>query len=153
MPLPSNGMTTGLTCNESYAMVQSSINNMNYTKLNSVPSSYRISHVRDVDPVGALRPSISTSHETQREVAVFLRIKADASGSNGMINNLFNPASLGFIYDSSLKEWRLYRQWDRLTLTNTVPPLTNWTLERKEFLRTDSQTDYNNGTWETVNTG
>jgi len=161
LPIPSNGMPTGVTCNEAYQGAQNYISNMRYTTGNTIYYTYRTTHVRDVDPVAALKPTIATTHETQRTLQWYIYIKADASGSNGMINGLFDPASMGFMYNSYYKQWELYTQWDRLTLSGTTPPDTSWTLERQKFLRTDNQSDYFNLTdyanveanWEIVNSG
>ena len=159
--IPNNGMPTGVTCSESWQGAQNYITNMRYTTGNTIGSSYRTTHVRDIDPVAALRPYPVTTHETVRTLQWYIYIKADVSGSNGMINRLFDPAAMGFMYNSFYKQWELYIQWDRLTLTGTTPPTTTWTLKRQKFLRTDNPSDYFNladsinveANWEIVNSG
>ena len=147
--IPDNGMATGLTCNDSYQMAQNQINNMNSTKFSPIDSAYRTTHVRDIDPVAAYYVTVVSSHNTEYGVAAYLKIYADASGSNGMINGIFDPTTTpGWMYDAGWKEWRLFRQYDEVTLTGTTPPTTTWSLRRQTFLRTDSQSDYDAGTWD-----
>ena len=151
--IPTNGMTNGITCNDSYITVQSDINSMINTSNNPIIASHRTTHVRASDPVsGRYIYNTVTTGSTQTTYAyVYI--------DEGMINGIFDPSAFGFMYHAInpvsgvVKQWVLWRSWDRLTLTDTSTDATrldNWKLERKIGLRTSDPTKFGLSDWETV---
>jgi len=137
-------------CSDVYTSVSTYITTMNNTKNFSITSLNDHSHITAVSPVGGSWPYASTIHDTSWTTYTYFGIE------ERMLNSLFDPNStLGFCRQyvdiGTQYHYKLYRNYDKLTLTNPVDHaarLANWKLERQVFLRTDNCTDF--GTWETV---
>lgn len=134
--VPTNDISSD-TCNTVRSDITSLIVNFNGTiAFNYAP--YTPTNVRTTKPVGALWWNTPVLAETSRTTYSYLYIH------EALVNNIFDPLSLGFCYDAPTKTYRLYRVDDILTMKTYGTHdqrLYDWKLERRVRLRTDVCTD------------
>jgi hypothetical protein len=142
-PIPTNTYPSGAQCDGRYDTVVSVISLLNSTKNQSNTLSLTTS-LMPVGPITALWPIGQTNDSNSFTTGEWYYIDA------GMVNGIFDPLALGFCYESVSKQYRLYRSFDRVTLTQPATHdtrLNNWKLERLKSIRTNVCTD---NTFETV---
>lgn len=145
--IPTNNITSGITCDTSYSAVQSSISLLSDTKNYTIPGGSLVTHVRYLGTVYATWIQTGVTQDTQIEKGYGISIE------NSLLNNICDLSAFGFctgLTGQSSTMWILTKYWDRVTLTNPVDHanrLSNWRLERRKFLRTDICTDEG---WEIV---
>lgn len=126
-------------CNNSYEFANSLIGSFTETK--NDPISTPVSNIKIANSIHGAELTGNITEDITKEVYYYYTIK------ESFVNGVVDFPSLGWFYDSSTKEYRLYRCHDKVTFTNTSAKSSNWKLERKTFLRTD---DYADQAWETV---